>query len=76
MNPEHFMDPACLDDDSLSAIHEEHILLNDNDDDIGAMSRHSLTDREFRQLIESLNTKQCIPFDIAVHYTVSCTNTE
>ena len=69
MNPEHFMDPACLDDDNLSATDEEHMLLNDNDDDIGAMSRHSLTDREFRQLIASLNTKQRNPFDIVVHYT-------
>ena len=69
MNPEHFMDQACLDDDNLSAIDEEHMLLNDNDDDIGAMSGHSLTDREFRQLIASLNTKQPIPFDIVVHYT-------
>ena len=68
-NPEHFMDPACLDDDNLSAIDEEHMLLNDHDDDIGAMSRHSLTDREFRQLNAGLNTKQRIPFDIAVHYT-------
>ena len=69
MNPEHFMDPACLDDDNLSAIDEEHMLLNDNDDDIGAISRHSLMDREFRQLIASLNTKQHIPFDIVVHHT-------
>ena len=68
MNPEHFMDRACLDDDNLSAIDEEHMLLNDNDDDIGAMSRHSLMDREFRQLIASLNTKQHIPFDIVVHH--------
>ena len=69
MNPEHFMDPACLDDDNLSAIDEEHMLLNDNDDDIGAISRHSLMDREFRQLIASLNKKQRIPFDIVVHHT-------
>ena len=62
------MDPACLDDDNLSAIDEDNILLNDSDGDIGAMSRHSLTDREFRQLIASLNTKQRIPFDIVVHY--------
>ena len=69
MNPEHFMEPARLDDNNLIAIDAEHMLLNDNDDDIGAMSRHSLTDREFRQLIASLNTKQRIPFDIVVHYT-------
>ena len=46
MNPGHFMDPSCLDDDNLSVKDEEHMLLNDNDDDIGAMSRHSLTDRD------------------------------
>ena len=69
MNPEHFMDPACLGDDNLIVIDEGHMLLNDNNDDIGAMSRHSLTDRGFRQLIASLNTKQRIPFDIVVHYT-------
>ena len=48
MNPEHFMEPARLDDDNLIAIDAEHMLLNDNDDDIGAMSRHSLTDREIQ----------------------------
>ena len=69
MTREHFMDPACLDDDNLSAIDEENMLLNDNDDDIGAISRHSLMDRAFRKLIASLNTKQCIPFDIVVHHT-------
>lgn len=66
MNPEHFVDPAHFEDETLGVGDDDNMVFHDDDDAIGAMSRHTLTDREFKQLVASLNTKQRIPFDIVV----------
>ena len=43
--------------------------LHDDDDAIGAVSRHTLSDSDFRQLVSSLNEQQRVPFDRVVRYT-------
>ena len=69
LNPEHFIDGTCLQEENVDAQNEECEFLNDDDDAIGAMSRQTLSDKEFKQLVASLNTHQRIPFDIVVQYT-------
>ena len=54
MNLEYFIDGTFLQDDDVDAQNEECEILNNNDDAIGAMSRHILSSREFRQLVASL----------------------
>ena len=52
-------------DDNVDTENEEgNGILNDDDDAIGAKSRQTLSNTEFKQLIASLNTQQYIPFNI------------
>ena len=71
MNPEHFVDPAMLDEENVGVDSEDKGILNDDDDDdaVGAMARHTLPGGEFRKLVASLNAQQRIAFDIVVQYT-------
>ena len=43
--------------------------LHDDDDAIGALSRQTLSERDYRQLVSSLNEHQRVPFDRVVRYT-------
>ena len=68
-NPEHTVDPSWLkgidgEDGTVNAD-----TLHDDDDAIGALSRQILSERDYRQLVLSLNEHQSVPFDRVVRYT-------
>ena len=69
LNPEHTVDPSWLEgtngeDDIINAD-----TLHDDDDAIGALSRQTLSERDYRQLVSSLNKHQRVPFERVVRYT-------
>ena len=69
LNQEHTVDPSWLEgtDGEDGAVNAD--TLHDDDDAIGALSRQTLSERDYRQLVLSLNEHQRVPFDRVVRYT-------
>ena len=69
LNPEHTVDPSWLEgtDGEDGVVNAD--TLHDDDDAIGALSRQTLSERDYRQLVSSLNEHQRVPFDRVVRYT-------
>ena len=69
LNPEHTVDPSWLEstDGEDGTVNAD--TLHDDDDAIGALSRQTLSERDYRQLVSSLNEHQRVPFDRVVRYT-------
>ena len=69
MNPEHTVDPSWLEgtDGEDGTVNAD--TLHNVDDAIGALSRQTLSERDYRQLVSSLNEHQRVPFDRVVRYT-------
>ena len=69
LNPEHTVDPSWLEgtDGEDGTINAD--TLHDDDDAIGALSRQTLSERDYWQLVSSLNEHQRVPFDRVVRYT-------
>ena len=69
LNPEHTVDPSWLEgtDGEDGTVNAD--TLYDDDDAIGALSRQTLSERDYRQLVSSLNEHQRVPFDRVVRYT-------
>ena len=69
LNPEHTVDPSWLEGtDGEDGTIDADTLLN-VDGAIGALSRPTLSERDYRQLVSSLNDHQRVPFDRVVRYT-------
>ena len=69
LNPEHTVDPSWLEgtDGKDGTVNAD--TLHDDDNAIGALSRQTLSERDYRQLVSSLNEHQRVPFDRVVRYT-------
>ena len=69
LNPEHTVDPSWLEgiDGEDGTVNAD--TLHDDDDAIGALSRQTLSERDYRQLVLSLNENQRVPFDRVVRFT-------
>ena len=69
LNPEHTVDPSWLEGTDEEGGTTNADTLHDDDDAIGALSRQTLSERDYRQLVSSLNEHQRVPFDRVVRYT-------
>ena len=69
LNPEHTVDPSWLEgtDGEDGTVNAD--TLHDDDDAIGALSRQTISETDYRQLVSSLNEHQRVPFDRVVRYT-------
>ena len=61
LNPEHTVDPSSLEATNADTLHND-------DDAIGALSRQTMSEGDYRQLVSSLNEHQRVPFDRVVRY--------
>ena len=70
-DPEHTVDPSWLEgtDEEGGTTNADTLTLHDDDDAIGALSRQTLSERDYRQLVSSLNKHQRVPFHRVVRYT-------
>ena len=69
LNLEHTVDPSWLEGTDEEGGTTNADTLHDEDDAIGALSRQTLSERDYRQLVSSLNKHQRVPFDRVVRYT-------
>ena len=69
LNPEHTVDPSWLEGTNGEYGTVNADTLHDDDDAIGALSRQTLSERDYQQLVLSLNEHQRVPFDRVVRYT-------
>ena len=69
LNPEHTVDPSWLEGTDEEGGTTNVDTLHDDDDAIGALSRQTLSERDYQQLVSSLNEHQRVPFDRVVRYT-------
>ena len=69
LNPEHTVDPSWLEGTNGEDGTVNVDTLHDDDDAIGVLSRQTLSERDYRQLVSSLNEHQRVPFDRVVRYT-------
>ena len=69
LNPEHTVDPSWLEGTDEVGGTTNADTLHDDDDAIGALSRQTLSEGDYRQLVSSLNEHQRVPFDRVVRYT-------